>query len=74
LAHDLAARMKYSNRSLRAAGQQVIHEYLAEAGGAGGLIAIDPRGHIIMPFNTAGMFRGHLRAGEEPVIQFFGAE
>ena len=28
-------------------------------GGNGGVIAIDPRGEIVLDFNSDGMFRGH---------------
>jgi beta-aspartyl-peptidase (threonine type) len=30
------------------------------AGGEGGIIAIDAKGNIAMPFNTEGMYRGSI--------------
>ena len=31
-------------------------------GGTGGLIAVDTKGNVSMPFNTAGMYRGFINA------------
>src|SRR5205814_8490898 len=33
---------------------------VAKLGGKGGLIAIDQQGNIVLPFNTAGMYRGYV--------------
>jgi beta-aspartyl-peptidase (threonine type) len=68
--HDMTALMAYKGMSLEAAGQHIIHEKLKEAGGAGGLIAIDKNGNITMPFNTPGMYRGYARPGEREVGLF----
>jgi beta-aspartyl-peptidase (threonine type) len=32
--------------------------------GRGGLIAVDARGEVSLPFNTEGMYRGWVRVGE----------
>lgn len=56
-AYDVAARMKYKNLSLDEAAREAI-EYLTEIGGEGGLIAVDAKGNIALPFNSAGMYRG----------------
>ena len=37
-------------------------------GAKGGLIAIDRSGHIAMPYNTRGMYRGWMRQGETPQV------
>lgn len=50
------------NRSLDEAAGQVIHDILGEAGGDGGVIAMDPQGNISMPFNTSGMYRAAIHA------------
>jgi beta-aspartyl-peptidase (threonine type) len=31
-------------------------------GGDGGLIGIDTKGNITMPFNSAGMYRGYMKS------------
>jgi|SRR5579859_5092857 len=64
-AHDVAAQMAYAGRSLAEAAGQVVMERLPRVGGQGGLIALDRTGTIALPFNTSGMYRGQMRAGED---------
>lgn len=71
VAHDLAARLAYGRVSLREAARELVMEKLVEKGGAGGLIAVDRNGNIVMPFNTPGMYRGYARPGER-VVAIFG--
>jgi beta-aspartyl-peptidase (threonine type) len=54
-AKDLALRLSYLN--LEEAGRRVIAD-LGALGGVGGLIAVDRRGSVTLPFNSAGMYRG----------------
>ncbi len=58
-AYDVAARMKYKSESLHIAASGVIDDLL-DAKGMGGMIALDAKGNISMPFNTAGMYRGYI--------------
>jgi len=60
VAHDIAARMRYAGSGLTEAAYAVVNDALAEAGGDGGVIAIDARGNAALPFNTAGMYRGYI--------------
>ena len=60
-AYDICARMAYGGLSLDAAAQQVVMDVLPAIGGRGGLIAVDARGNLSLPFNTEGMYRGHDR-------------
>ena len=71
VAYDVHARMAYAGASLQEAADAVIHNTLVEKGGTGGLIALDARGNIVMPFNTPGMYRGYLKAGGEREILFY---
>jgi beta-aspartyl-peptidase (threonine type) len=59
LAHDVAARMRYRGEPLRRAAAGALAE-LARLGSSGGLIAVDRRGNVAMPFNTEGMYRGAI--------------
>ncbi len=64
----VAALMELSGLSLEAAARRVIFEELPRIDGQGGLIAVDRDGNVVAPFNTAGMFRGWVREGEEPTV------
>lgn len=64
VAHDVWALMAYKGWKLAKAADHVINEKLAAKGGQGGLIAVDSKGNIAMPFNTKGMFRGYAKPGE----------
>src|SRR2546429_157788 len=57
LAFNVAARMRYRGESLARAGGAALAQ-VARLGGRGGLIAVDRRGRIAMPFNSEGMYRG----------------
>jgi beta-aspartyl-peptidase (threonine type) len=57
LSHEIASRMRYRGESLQQAAEHVVMKELTAMGGTGGLLAIDARGNISMPFNTAGMYR-----------------
>lgn len=58
VAYDVSCLMEYKGLSLKEAGQYVIHDRILKIGGDGGLIAVDARGNVTMPFNTEGMYRG----------------
>jgi L-asparaginase / beta-aspartyl-peptidase len=57
VAYDICARMAYTGRPLTRTADEVVNQVLKQAGGDGGVIAIDRHGQITMPFNTAGMYR-----------------
>jgi beta-aspartyl-peptidase (threonine type) len=64
VAHDISALMEYKGMSLKAAADKVIMDKLQKAAPeSGGVIAIDRKGNIAMPFNSAGMYRGFIKAG-----------
>lgn len=74
VARDISSLMEYKNLSLKEAADEVIMKKLPALGGDGGIIAIDKNGNIAMPFNTAGMYRGYILSGENPVIKFYKDE
>jgi beta-aspartyl-peptidase (threonine type) len=59
VAHDISALMEYKGLTLDSAARLVVNEKLLKAGGSGGVIAIDRKGNISMPFNSEGMYRGY---------------
>lgn len=61
VAHDISAMMEYKGLSLADATKAAI-EKVGKMGGDGGLIALDKKGNVSMPFNTEGMYRGTVTA------------
>ena len=55
--HEISARMRLAGQSLEAATEAVLAA-VAAYGGDGGLVAVDAAGHVAMPFNSRGMYRG----------------
>ena len=61
LAHEVSARMRLRGEPLQKAARAALAR-VARLGGDGGLIAVDRRGHVAMPFNSEGMFRASMTA------------
>ncbi len=72
-AHDVAARMRYGERSLRRSAWEVL-DAVAEHNGDGGLIAVDHEGAIVMPFNSDGMKRAAVSHTMPPTVCVFEKE
>ncbi|MEX2596883.1 MAG: isoaspartyl peptidase/L-asparaginase [Salibacteraceae bacterium] len=71
VAKEVSSLMQYERYDVDKASRIVIHQQLEKLGGKGGLIAIDRKGNISMPFNTSGMFRGYmLSSGDKNVLIF----
>jgi L-asparaginase / beta-aspartyl-peptidase len=70
VAHDVSALMEYRGMSLKEAAQTVLGK-VAKLGGAGGLIAIDRKGNIALPFNTSGMYRGYVDPNGKIVVEIY---
>lgn len=71
IAHDVSAMMEYKGYALKKAADDVIYKKLIEAGGSGGLIAIDSKGNIALPFNTSGMYRGYIDVNGKKQVSIF---
>lgn len=70
VAHDIHARMAYAGASLPAASQAALAA-MAHLGGEGGVVAIDWQGNITLPYTSAGMYRGWVRAGAPAQTRIF---
>lgn len=68
VAHDIAALMEYKGLSLADAANEVVMKKLKTLGGVGGVIAVDAKGNLAMPFNSEGMYRGFIRADGKPTV------
>jgi L-asparaginase / beta-aspartyl-peptidase len=71
VAHDLHARMIYSGQSLQQAANELVMNKLKSLDAGGGLIAVDKNGSIALPFNTSGMFRAYVIAGQEASVSIY---
>jgi beta-aspartyl-peptidase (threonine type) len=71
----VSAAMEYANMKVDRAAQEAIDK-VAEIGGpnSGGLIALDSKGNLAMPFNTDGMYRGYVTEDGEIVVKIFADE
>lgn len=61
IAKSVNDMMEFGKKSLREATHEMIMKRLPALGGDGGLIAVDNKGNIEMPFCTEGMYRGFVR-------------
>jgi L-asparaginase / beta-aspartyl-peptidase len=71
VAYDISCLMEYKGLSLQAACDLVVNKKLVKLGGEGGLIAIDGKGNIEMPFNSEGMYRAMKVADEKLFIGIY---
>lgn len=69
--YDIHARMAYGQQELAAACGAVL-ERVAAMGGDGGLIAIDHAGNVLLPFNSAGMYRASVAADGVLCVAIYG--
>lgn len=73
VAHDISALMEYKRYSLKKASKKVIQK-VGKLGGSGGVISIDRKGNIAMPFNSKGMYRGYIKSDGKPVTLIYKNE
>jgi len=71
VAYDLCALMRYRDMGLADAAHLIIMQKQTALGGQGGLIAVDARGNVAMPFNTSGMYRGFARMDGSPYVAIY---
>lgn len=68
VAHDIAALMEYKKLSVAEAANTVIFDKMANAGGFGGVIALDAVGNIATTYNTGGMFWAYVKRDGKAVV------
>lgn len=71
--HEVDARMRWAGQSLSEAAGTVVRE-LGEIGGSGGLVAVDRKGNISLPFNSPGMYRAWCGADGEIYTRIHGQD
>ncbi|WP_426688963.1 isoaspartyl peptidase/L-asparaginase family protein [Rhodanobacter ginsengiterrae] len=73
-AHAICMRVTLMRVPLKRAAAEVINQEIPSMGGNGGAIALDAQGHISIPFNTDGMYRGWIGADGVPHVALYGDE
>jgi beta-aspartyl-peptidase (threonine type) len=69
VAYDVSCLMEHKGMTLEQASNEVINKRILEINGDGGLIAVDAKGNITMPFNTEGMYRAcKTSTGQEEIL------
>jgi len=71
VAYDISCLMEYKGLSLKDACKEVVNNKLVKFGGEGGLIAIDAKGNIDLPFNSEGMYRASKKEGEKIFVGIY---
>lgn len=74
VAYDISARMLYAGQSLDEASNFVVMDKLQKLDAGGGIIAVDKLGNISLKFNTPGMFRASVKAGESIQVHIYTDE
>ncbi|MCW3082799.1 MAG: isoaspartyl peptidase [Bacteroidetes bacterium] len=71
VAYDVSCLMEYKGLSLKEACEIVVNQKLVKIGGEGGLIALDAKGNIELPFNSEGMYRAMKKSGSDMYIGIY---
>ncbi|MDZ4320894.1 MAG: isoaspartyl peptidase/L-asparaginase [Phenylobacterium sp.] len=74
VAREICALVEHKGLSLQAAADEVVQEKLTALGGDGGVIAVAPDGQMAWSFNTSGMYRARLAAGEPLTVGIYKDE
>ena len=67
VAYDVSCLIEYKSYTLEQACQEVIRDRLSALGGDGGLVAVNARGEVSLPFNTEGMYRAAKTPTQETI-------
>jgi beta-aspartyl-peptidase (threonine type) len=70
LAHEVSARMRLLKEPLNKATRAALTR-ISKIGGDGGLVAVDRRGNIAMPFNSEAMFRACVGVDGRRLVRIY---
>ncbi|MDP9205962.1 MAG: isoaspartyl peptidase/L-asparaginase [Gemmatimonadota bacterium] len=71
VAADICARLRYTGVSIKQAADDVVMKELVAQHGEGGVIAMDRKGNIAIPFNSAGMYRGWVASDGKITVKIY---
>lgn len=74
VAADICSRVKYKYRSVEKASHEVIFDVLLPNQGTGGVVVLDKKGNVAMPFNTEGMYRGFKTNKQDTMTAIFSEQ
>ncbi|PQB05180.1 isoaspartyl peptidase/L-asparaginase family protein [Aureitalea marina] len=70
-AYDVSCLIELGGMDLAKASDVVVNQRLLDIGGDGGLIAVNNRAEVSLPFNTEGMYRGFKKSTGESQIAIY---
>lgn len=70
-ARTICAEVEMKKKSIYAAAFHLINTKLVRMHAQGGVIAIDSQGQIALVFNTPGMYRAWVKAGQKPSVAIY---
>ena len=73
VAHEICARVRLGGETILGAARAVIKD-MGSLGGTGGVIVVGQEGEGGWAFNSAGMYRGRVSSGQEPLVALYGDE
>lgn len=71
VARSICALVEYGRMPLAQAADSIVMRQLVKQNGDGGIIAMDRQGNWTWPFNTSGMYRGHVDAAGNVHVEIF---
>ena len=71
VAYDVSCLMEYKGLSLKEACNIVIKDKLVKVGARGGLIALDTKGNIELPYNAEGMYRAMKKSDADIFVGIY---
>jgi L-asparaginase / beta-aspartyl-peptidase len=71
MAITISNRLEFTKESLEHAANDMVLKKLPALGGDGGLIAVDKKGNIALPFCTEGMYRGYIKSTGDRMVAIF---
>ncbi|MEP1383778.1 MAG: isoaspartyl peptidase/L-asparaginase [Paraglaciecola sp.] len=72
VAADICSRVKYAGKTIQESGDEVIHQVLSPEAGSGGVIIMDSKGNVAMPFNSEGMYRASIDTNGKVTVAIYG--
>jgi len=70
-ARTICAEVEMKEKTVFSAAFDLVQTQLVKMKAEGGVIAVDSNGHLALVFNTTGMYRAWVKAGEQPKVAIY---